>query len=238
MLAIVLTIAMPMPAQAATKNITISSKTSDLTVTKVKSNKYNVTVTVGVKNAQLIAKSGKKNVSKSCTWKSSNKKVVTVKSNKLTAKKAGKCKVTVTYKGKKTVLNVTVINPVAPTPTPTPAPAPCDHNWYEHWVVFETSGDEPAEQYMCICNCGIFTTENDALIHQQRLILGTPYSTELEKMCGIHGTKAKGTSGINIYWTEDGTQMCHYWIRTEYIDYMECTKCGTRITKNTTHPDI
>ena len=226
-IAMILTSVNPMPAQAASKkanNITISSKTSDLTVTKVKTNKYNVTVTAGVKNAQLLATAGKKNVSKACIWKSSNKKIMTVKNNKLTAKKAGKCKVTVTYKGKKTVLNVTVTKA---TKTTSDTKKKCDHDWEEHWRTLELSFELPeGSNGLTVCSCGIFTTQEAALEHLSKIMLYSGAYNSQEKMCGVHGTKMKSRNWSEF--DEDGIEtQC---IKTEYIDYMTCKKCNLRVS--------
>ena len=75
--------------------------------TKLKLSKTKATMTVG-SSLTLTAKWGKKKAS-GAKWKTSNKKVVTVSKGKLKAKKKGKAKITATYKGKKSVCNVTVV---------------------------------------------------------------------------------------------------------------------------------
>lgn len=227
MLAVVLSLAIPMPIQAASKkpvNITISTKAKNVTVKKRNANRYTVTMRAGIKNAKFIAKAGKKNVTKSCKWKSNNKKIVTVKNNKLTAKKAGKCKVTVTYKGKKTVLNVTVTKKTD-KPENTTEPTKCTHNWEKHWTVLEEEGECPSDEYTAFCYCGIFRSEEEFNNHLKKVQISGIFGTAQQKMCGLHGTEAKGECSSDI---KDG--ICRWTLRTEYIDYMYCTKCNEHIT--------
>lgn len=109
----------------------ISSTKKSVKVKRVKEGIYNVTLNENVKNVALTAKRGKTNVTKKSTWKSSNKDIVTItRKGQISAKKAGKAKVTVSYKGKKTTLNVTV-----------------NHNWKKHYVVKDTT-------YIIGCACG------------------------------------------------------------------------------------
>lgn len=118
---------------------TVSSTSKSVKVKRVKEGTYNATLKENVKNAALTAKMGKTNVTKKSTWKSSNKKIVTITGNgKITARKAGKAKVTVSYKGKKTTLNVTV-----------------NHNWKKHYMIKVTS-------FVIGCSCGLaFMTIDD-----------------------------------------------------------------------------
>ena len=109
---LILSLAMPISAQAASKkqsNLNVSTSSASVTIKKSGTNKYSVKLTENTKNVSLRVKDNKKNITKRCKYKSSNKKVVSMKNNKLTAKKAGKCKVTITYKNKKTTLNVNVV---------------------------------------------------------------------------------------------------------------------------------
>lgn len=87
--------------------------TCTVTVKKVKAksvklNKKKVTIKRG-KSVKLKATMKPKNATDSLSWKTSNKKVATVKNGKVTGKAAGKAKITVkTSGGKKAVCNVTV----------------------------------------------------------------------------------------------------------------------------------
>lgn len=102
-----------MPAQAAAKNITIKVK-SPKTGAKLKGTKLTVH---GKKTVQLTVKQGAKTVTNKATYKSANKKVITVNRNgKLTVKKNGKAAVTVKYGGRTKKLNITVAG----------------HNWKAH----------------------------------------------------------------------------------------------------------
>ena len=87
---------------------------------KTKISAKKITLKVGQKKT-LTVKKGSKKV-KGVKWKTSNKKVATVKSGKVTAKKVGKAKITATVKKKKYTCTVTVKkksssknNTVAPT---------------------------------------------------------------------------------------------------------------------------
>ena len=94
-----------MPAQAAAKNITIKVK-SPKTGAKLKGTKLTVH---GKKTVQLTVKQGAKTVTNKATYKSANKKVITVSKNgKLTVKRNGKAAVTVKYGGRTKKLNITV----------------------------------------------------------------------------------------------------------------------------------
>lgn len=80
------------------------------------------------KKVKLTAKSGRKNVTKKCTWKSSKKAVATVsKTGVLTAKKAGTAYVTAKYKGKTSAKLKVVVKKAASsgqTPPTTDEPTP------------------------------------------------------------------------------------------------------------------
>ena len=87
--------------------------TCTVTVKKVKAksvklNKKKVTVKRR-KSVKLKATMKPKNATDTLSWKTSNKKVATVKNGKVTGKSVGKAKITVrTSSGKKAVCNVTV----------------------------------------------------------------------------------------------------------------------------------
>jgi len=128
-MALALTLAMPVTAQAAKK------KTPKISKTKV-------TMTITKKKTKPAVQLKVKNVSaKNVKWTTSNKKVATVSKNgKVVAKKKGSAVITVKVKGSKTLrCKVTVKDnrkPVTkkpnPAPSPNPAPKPdgeCEHNW-------------------------------------------------------------------------------------------------------------
>ena len=121
--AIMLTLAMPMSAEAASKKAPKLNKTkTTLTITKKKTKPA---VQLKVKNA-----AGRK-----VKWTSSNKKIVTVsKKGKVVAKKKGVAMITVKVKGSKTLrCKVTVKDnrkAVTKKPNPNPeTPVECEHNW-------------------------------------------------------------------------------------------------------------
>ena len=171
--AIMLTLAMPMSAEAASKKAPKLNKTKvTLTITKKKTKPA---VQLKVKNA-----AGRK-----VKWTSSNKKVATVsKKGKIVAKKKGVAMITVKVKGSKTLrCKVTVKDnrkavtkkPIT-NPEPNPSPKPdgeCEHDWVEkekvvgdkltcnHGLVFENEEDyyahcdELMEQELPGCSVGI-----------------------------------------------------------------------------------
>ena len=158
--AIMLTLAMPMSAEAASKKAPKISKTKvTMTITKKKTKPA---VQLKVKNA-----AGRK-----VKWTSSNKKVATVsKKGKIVAKKKGVTMITVKVKGSKTLrCKVTVKDnrkPVtkkpAPAPSPNPAPKPdgeCEHDWVEKTV------------YEIVCSCGeTFPDDTAWALHNRQFIL-------------------------------------------------------------------
>lgn len=140
--AIMLTLAMPMSAEAASKKAPKLNKTKvTLTITKKKTKPA---VQLKVKNA-----AGRK-----VKWATSNKKVVTVNKNgKVVAKKKGSAVITVKVKGSKTLrCKVTVKDnrkPVTKKPAPAPNPKPpveteCQHNWV----------NKTKTVYKVLCSCG------------------------------------------------------------------------------------
>ena len=132
-LAIALTLAMPMNAEAASKKAP-------------KLNKSKITLTITKKKTKPAYKLKVKNYSKRVKWTSTNKKVATVsKTGKVVAKKKGtavvkvkvgkrvlKCKVVVkdTRKSNKNNKPGTTKRPISePEPNPTPEPTECQHEW-------------------------------------------------------------------------------------------------------------
>lgn len=226
---------------------------------KVKLSKTKATLTITDKKAapaiRLKVKNAPKKAVKKAVWKSSNKKVATVdKSGKVVAKAKGKATVTVKVNGRKLSCKVTVAdkrktavskNPAkrdgapgqapskkpAKTPTKTPAKAPeeepvkCDHEWEEHWAVLDKEGTCGNVEFMGLCKCGrLFLSETDFQMHLWSLSGHKGVLSDLERKCGVHGSEAKSTG------TTHGMGDITYWsVHTEYIDYMQCTKCGERI---------
>lgn len=155
-MALALTLAMPVTAQAAKKKAPKISKTKvTMTITKKKTKPA---VQLKVKNA-----AGRK-----VKWVSSNKKVVTVNKNgKVVAKKKGNAVITVKVKGSKTLrCKVTVKDNRKPVTKPAPTPKPdgeCEHNW----VVTE----EKVVGTKLTCNHGlVFYNDYDWTVHCDALI--------------------------------------------------------------------
>ena len=154
--AIMLTLAMPMSAEAASKKAPKLNKTKvTLTITKKKTKPA---VQLKVKNT-----AGRK-----VKWTSSNKKVATVsKKGKVVAKKKGVAVITVKVKGSKTLrCKVTVKdNRKAVTKKPITNPAPngeCEHDWVEKENVIGTK---------LVCNHGLtFNNEEEWTIHCDELM--------------------------------------------------------------------
>ena len=171
--AIMLTLAMPMSAEAASKKAPKLNKTKvTLTITKKKTKP---TVQLKVKNA-----AGRK-----VKWTSSNKKVATVsKKGKIVAKKKGVAMITVKVKGSKTLrCKVTVKdNRKAVTKKPAPAPKPdgeCEHDWVEKEKVVGTKLE---------CSCGfVFNTTEEHTLHcDERIEQGL-------ESCGVSSTEITET---------------------------------------------
>lgn len=164
--AIMLTLAMPMNAEAASKKAPKLNKTKvTLTITKKKTKPA---VQLKVKNA-----AGRK-----VKWATSNKKVATVsKKGKVVAKKKGVAMITVKVKGSKTLrCKVTVKDnrksvtkkPITnPEPNPAPGPKPpveteCQHNWVQKEKIVGT---------VLGCTCGeTFETEEDWIAHNDKVV--------------------------------------------------------------------
>lgn len=154
--AIMLTLAMPMSAEAASKKAPKLNKTKvTLTITKKKTKPA---VQLKVKNA-----AGRK-----VKWTSSNKKVATVsKKGKIVAKKKGVTMITVKVKGSKTLrCKVTVKdNRKSVTKKPITNPAPngeCEHNWVEKERVVGT-------KYACTCG-KLFDTKEQWTMHNDEVV--------------------------------------------------------------------
>lgn len=190
MLAVILTLAMPVNAEAASRKAP-------------KLNKTKVTLTITKKKTKPAYKLKVKNTAgKKVKWTTSNKKVVTVsKSGKVVAKKKGSavvkakvgkkvltCKVVVKDSRKTTKTPVKKPEPT-PNPTPEPTPTECEHDWV---AVTKVVGYKPA------CNCGIvFDTIEDWSKHNLEIKLsgqpGHSYSdmeiTETTYKCSKCGAK-------------------------------------------------
>ncbi len=151
-MALALTLAMPVTAQAAKKKAPKISKTK-------------VTMTITKKKTKPAVQLKVKNVSaKNVKWTTSNKKVATVSKNgKVVAKKKGNAVITVKVKGSKTLrCKVTVKDNRKPAPTPKP-PVECQHNW----VVTE----EKVVGTKLTCNHGlVFYNDYDWTVHCDALI--------------------------------------------------------------------
>lgn len=222
--------AVPASAEAAkadnTLAVTVPAK-KDVKIKKVKAGHYNVKVKAGQKNIPLTVKAGKKKVTSKCRWKISGKKIISItKKGCLTAKKAGKARLTATYKGRKAILTVTVEKAEQPESKKTPEkPKECAHNWEDHWKTAVFEGDVDGQGFVGVCNCGVFTSEEEFNRHVNGIFnIGD---------IGIHGKKAKGKVDTNetVEETEDGMKITiHYRIETKYIEYKECTLCGARRT--------
>lgn len=157
-MALALTLAMPMSAEAASKKAPKLNKTKvTLTITKKKTKPA---VQLKVKNA-----AGRK-----VKWTTSNKKVATVsKKGKIVAKKKGVAMITVKVKGSKTLrCKVTVKDnrkAVTKKPITNPSPNPdseCEHNWVEKEKVVGTK---------LTCNHGlVFYNDEDYIAHCDALM--------------------------------------------------------------------
>jgi len=183
--AIMLTLAMPMSTEAASKKAPKLNKTkTTLTITKKKTKPA---VQLKVKNA-----AGRK-----VKWTSSNKKVATVsKKGKIVAKKKGVAMITVKVKGSKTLrCKVTVKDnrkavTKKPITNPAPSPAPnseCEHDWVEKEKVVGT-------KYACTCG-KLFDTEEQWTMHDRQFVL--------------QGLEGHSFSPYEIYETYYECSKCH-----------------------------
>lgn len=230
--------AAPVSAGAKADNslaVTAPAK-QNVKIKKVKAGRYRMSLKAGTKNIPLTVKAKKAKVTAKCRWKVSNKKVVSVtRKGRLTAKKAGRARITATYKGRKAVLDVMVAKAAKKpngnkvpdkTPDNTPKePDICRHNWEKHWntAVFEDTVER--DGFMALCNCGAFYSEEE---YNSHMALNFGYGS-----VGIHGGEAKSKCDVNEIFepTEDGIKTTtHYRIETTYIEYMECTLCGEKVT--------
>ena len=138
-IALTLTLAMPVTAEAATKKAPKINKTkATLTITKKKTKP---TVQLKVKNT-----AGKK-----VKWTSSNKKVATVSAKgKVTAKKKGTAVITVKVSNRVLRCKVTVKDTRKNTSNKpnSNVPTTCQHKWVKHYV------EETISEYVtCACGC-------------------------------------------------------------------------------------
>lgn len=120
------TLTMPTAASAATKKtLTVMMKNTKITKNKIGMEPK--------KTSRLTVKYGGKTVTAKATYKSSNKKVVSVaKGGKLTAKKNGTATITAKYKGLTKKLKVTVHA----------------HQWKAHYAT------KTVKETVIKCNCG------------------------------------------------------------------------------------
>lgn len=156
-IALTLTLAMPVTAEAATKKAPKLNKSKvTLTITKKKTKP---TVQLKVKNT-----AGKK-----VKWTTSNKKVATVSKNgKVTAKKKGSAVITVKVKGSKTLrCKVTVKDTRKPV---TKKPVTCQHKWVKHYVKETVTYDA----FQCACG-QIFETGDEWEAHSVAAGLNREY---------------------------------------------------------------
>lgn len=95
--------------KSASCKVTVKAvQTPAIRVRSVKLNKTKLTLGVGEKFTLKAVVSPKNASNQKAEWKTSNKKIVTVKNGKLVAKKKGKAVITVTVDGKKKTCQVTV----------------------------------------------------------------------------------------------------------------------------------
>lgn len=184
---------------------------------KPKLNKKKATLTISetVKNPTITLKV--KGTKKKAKWSTSNKKVATVKNGKVTAKREGRATITCKVNGKKLTCKVTV--------------SKCKHKWKKHWCVYENAQINPhGYANRKLCGCGSHTLDIDTDSHYWSHDDKYPY---IQSMIGLHGVWAKVSNTSTIINQPDEThKMTAYWldkVRTEYIDYVDCTKCGDHV---------
>lgn len=156
-IAMALTLAMPVTAEAATKKAP-------------KLNKSKVTLTITKKKTKPAVQLKVKNTAgKKVKWTTSNKKVVTVsKKGKVVAKKKGSAVITVKVKGSKTLrCKVTVKDTRKNTSN---KPVACQHKWVKHYV------EETVTYDALQCACGqIFKNSYDWQQHRVEAGLNREY---------------------------------------------------------------
>ena len=178
---------------------------------KLSKTKVTLTVSESVKHPTFTLKV--KGTKKKAKWSTSNKKVATVKNGKITAKGKGKATITCKVNGKKLTCKVTV--------------SECKHNWNKHWAVYENESVNPYDSDRCLCKCGVLTS-TEVVSH-----LPNPEWSYIQQMIGLHGAWAKISYTSTAFEQPDevyGTT--RYWrdkVRTQYVDYMDCTKCGEHV---------
>lgn len=218
-IAMIVTTTNPLRVEAASKK---KPKLNKKSVTLIMSNRRKTPMTIlKVKNAKT----------KKIKWVTSNKKVASIKkagrySIKITAKKAGKAKITCKTAGKKLTCKVIVkdkrkTNDKTDNDNTKKDETPkCEHEWAEKWATFELEGDYGPDA--CACNCGVFNNEEE--LNQHLFEISVCLRAEMGKMgerMGIHGTAGKGVPSIQIK-----NNITHISIKREYIEYYYCTKCG------------
>ena len=167
-IAMALTLAMPVTAEAATKKAPKINKTkATLTITKKKTKP---TVQLKVKNT-----AGKK-----VKWTSSNKKVATVSAKgKVTAKKKGTAVITVKVSNRVLRCKVTVKDTRKSVSN---KPVTCQHKWVKQYV------DEEVTYTATQCACGqIFDTGDEWQAH--RIEMGLKHELGHGSCAGIDQTK-------------------------------------------------
>lgn len=221
--AVIVTTVNPMTAEAVSKKKpALNKKSVTLTITN---KKKAPAVTLKVKNAKA----------KKVKWTTSNKKVAAIKKTgkqnvKVTAKKAGKAKITCKVNGRKLTCKINVKDTRKTksnnnNKTTEPSKTKCNHEWVAKWTVYEHEGDYNSDAIPCCC--GVFASEEELQNHffvtstNRRLF----DPTAMEDETGIHGTKAKGKPVINV----NANRVQHISIRREYIEYYYCTKCNAKL---------
>ena len=180
---------------------------------KLSKTKVTLTVSESVKHPTFTLKV--KGTKKKAKWSTSNKKVATVKKGKITAKGKGKATITCKVSGKKLTCKVTV--------------SECKHNWNKHWAVYEREQVIPYGDLMgsSICSCGLITIEmqKSGYVHRPSY---EPH--DIQNSIGLHGSSTTFTFTDESFLGEDERGVpCMYnrhITRTQYVDYMDCTKCG------------
>lgn len=197
-----------------------SSQVTAKTKKKPKLNKKSVTLTITNKNKSPAVTLKVKNAgSKKASWKSSNKKVATIKvtgkyNAKITAKKAGKANITCRVNGKKLVCKITVND----------GSTKCNHKWAEKWNVYEIEKECTGAE--AVCYCGFAGTLEESYQHDIDASRVIPSSNKMKlatKVTGLHGTKAKGEATLKC--SSNGDILIS---KREYIEYLYCTKCGKK----------